>query len=125
MVVPQQLHHNVMQNYHDGHLAGHFSGPRLYKTSVQCWWWPHMYADAKNYANNCPQCVIVEGTGRRQKPLLQPAIERPFQKIRVDIMELPVITDEFQYVVIFEGLFTKWPMVFPTPDQNTEHIACC
>ena len=50
VVVPQQLHQDIMQNYHDGHLAGHFSGPRLYKTLVQRWWWPHMYTDAMNYA---------------------------------------------------------------------------
>ena len=74
--------------------------------------------------NNCPQCAIVEGTGRRKKPLLQPiATEQPFQIIGVDIMELPVTTQGNRYVVIFQDLFSKWPMVFPTPDQKTECIA--
>ena len=114
----------MMQNYHDGRLAGHFSGPRLYKTLVQRWWWPHMYTDAMDYASNCPQCAVVEGTGRRQKPLLQPIVtERPFQIIGVDIMELPITTQGNRYVVVFQDLFTKWPMVFPTPDQKTERIA--
>ena len=54
-----------------------------------------------NYANNYPQCAIVEGTGRRQKPLLQPIVtERPFQIIGVDIMELPVTTQGNRYVVV-------------------------
>ena len=45
------------------------------------------------YTNGCPQCAIVEGTGWRQKPLLQPIVtERPFQIVGVDIMELPVTT---------------------------------
>ena len=91
VVVPQHLHQKIMQEYHDGRLAGHFSGPRLYKTLVRSWWWPHMYTDAMNYANSCPQCAIVKGTGRRQKPLLQPIVtEHPFQIVRVDIMELPI-----------------------------------
>ena len=124
VVVPQQLRQEIMQNYHDGHLAGHFSGPRLYKTLVQRWWWPHIYTDAMSYANNCPQYAIVDGTGRRQKPLLQPiATERPFQIIGVDIMELPVTTQGNRYVIVFQDLFTKWPMVFPTPDQKSERIA--
>ena len=124
VVVPQQLRQKVMQDYHDGHLAGHFSGPRLYKTLVRRWWWPHMYTDAMNYAKNCPQCAIVEGTGRRQRPLLQPIItERPFQIVGVDIMELPVTAKGNKYVIVFQDLFTKWPMVFPTPDQKTERIA--
>ena len=47
-----------------------------------------MYADVMNYVNICLQCAIVEGTGRKQKPLLQPIVtERPFQIVGVDIME--------------------------------------
>jgi len=34
-VVPKQLRQKIM---HDGQLAGHFSGPRLYKSSVRYWW---------------------------------------------------------------------------------------
>ena len=94
-----------MQKYHDGCLADHFSGPRLYKTLVRSWWWPHMYTDAMNYANNCPQCAIVQGTGRRQKPLLQPIVtERPFQIVGVDIMELPITAQGNRYVIIFQDL---------------------
>ena len=90
-VVPQQLRQKIMQEYHDGRLVGHFSGPRLYKTLVQSWWWPHMYTDVMNYANSCPKCAIVEGTGRKQKSLLQPIVtECAFQIVGLDIMELPV-----------------------------------
>ena len=123
-VVPQQLRQKIMQEYHDGCLAGHFSGPRLYKTLVRSWWWPHMYTDVMNYVNSCPQCAIVEGTGRKQKPLLQPIVtERPFQIVGVDIMELPVTARGNRYAIVFQDLFTKWPLVFPTPDQKAERIA--
>ena len=124
VVVPQQLRQKIMQEYHDGRLAGHFSGPRLYKTLVRSWWWPHMYTDAMNYSNSCPQSAIVEGMGRRQKPLLQPIVtERPFQIVGVDIMELPITARGNRYVIVFQDLFTKWPIVFPTPDQKAECIA--
>ena len=124
VVERQQLRQKIMQEYHDGHLAGHFSGPRLYKTLVQKWWRPHMYTDAMNYANSCPQCVIVEGTGRRQKPLLQPIVtEHPFQIVGVDIMELPVTNQGNRYAIVFQDLFTKLPLVFPTIDQKAERIA--
>ena len=102
-VVPQQLRQKIMQEYHDGCLAGHFSGPRLYKTLVRSWWWPHMYTDVMNYVNSCPQCAIVEGTGRKQKPLLQPIVtERPFQIVGVDIMELPVTARGNRYAIVFQ-----------------------
>ncbi|MBA4719385.1 MAG: transposase family protein, partial [Nitrosopumilus sp.] len=28
-----------------------------------------------------------------------------------------------KHVVVFQDLFTKWPMVFPVPDQKSERIA--
>ena len=124
VAVPQQLRQKIMKEYHDGRLAGHFSGPRLYKTLVRKWWWPHMYTDAMNYTNGCPQCAIVEGTGQRQKPLLQPIVtEHPFQIVKVDIMELPVATQGNRYAIVFQDLFTKWPLVFPAPDQKAKRIA--
>jgi len=125
VVVPQQLHQMVIQVYHDGQLIGHFSGPRLYKSLVRQWWWPRMYSgDMIAYASNCSQCAIVKSTGRRQKPLLQPILtERPFQILGVDIMELPVTSKGNRYVIVFQDLFTKWLMVYPTLDQKTGRIA--
>ena len=77
-----------------------------------------------SYADSCAHCAIVEGTGRKQKPLLQPIMtERPFQIFGVDIMELPVTAKGNHYVIVFQDLFTKGPMVYPTPDQKTERIA--
>lgn len=28
-----------------------------------------------------------------------------------------------KYIIVFQNLFTKWPMVFPAPDQKSERIA--
>jgi len=83
-----------------------------------------MYSDVRAYADNCTHCVIVEGTGRRQKPQLQPILtESPFQILGVDIMELPVTSKGNRYVIVFQDLFTKWPMVYPALDQKTDRIA--
>ena len=38
-------------------------------------------------------------------------------------MELPVNTRRNKYVVVFQDLFTKWSMVYPTLDQKAERIA--
>ena len=42
-VVPADLQQQVLMDYHSGCLAGHFSGPRLYKTLASKWWWKYMY----------------------------------------------------------------------------------
>ena len=107
-VVPSVLHQQVTANYHSGSFAGHFSGHHLYKTLSQKWWWKNI---TQKYAQNCPQCAIVVGTGRKLKPLLHPIpTECPFQIVGVDIMELPITTNGNHYVVVFQDLLSKWPI---------------
>lgn len=108
-----------MQDYHSGNMAGHFSGVRLYKTLARRWWWDGMYTDTVNYCQSCPQCAIVSGIGRRCNPPLKPIpIERVFQLVGVDIMELPKTSEGNRYVVVFQDFLSKWPFVFATKDQK-------
>ena len=41
----------------------------------------------------------------------------------VNIMELPITTRRNRYVIVFQDLFTKWPIVVPIPDQKAVRIA--
>ena len=41
----------------------------------------------------------------------------------IDIMELPLTANGNKYAIVFQDLFTKWPMVYATPDQKAERIA--
>ena len=38
-------------------------------------------------------------------------------------MELPLTTNGNQYAIVYQDLFTKWPMVYATPDQKAMRIA--
>ena len=83
-----------------------------------------MYTEALAYCKNCPECAIATGTGRIHKPPLCPIpVRRPFQIWGVDIMDLPKTEQGNRHVVVFQDLFTKWPMVYPVPDQKTIRIA--
>ena len=122
IVVPDHLRHEIMKEYHAGEMAGHFLGLRLYKTLERRWWWQGMYTDSM--AKSCPQCVVAGGTVRVRKPPLQPIpVNRIFQIVGVDIMELPRTTQGNKYVVIFQDFLSKFPLVFPTPDQKSLRIA--
>ena len=67
---------------------------------------------------------MVTGAGRQHRPPLKPIpIQRPFQKIGVDIMDLPYTERGNKHIVVFQDMFTKWPMVFAVPDQRAERIA--
>ena len=124
VAVPRHLREKVLQESHRGVYSGHFAGNKLYNNLVKHWWWDGMYADAVAYCKKCPECAIVTGGGCQHKPPLSPIpVQRPFQIIGVDIMDLPSTESGNKHVIVFQDMFTKWPMVFPVPDQKSERIA--
>ena len=49
-----------------------------------------MYSDAIKHAKNCPECAFTTGGARPGHPPLNPIpVERPFQIIGTDVMDLP------------------------------------
>ena len=75
------------------------------------------------FVKNCPICSIVLGGGKVARPLLHPIPIKPsFQIIGVDIMDLPTTVDGNSHVVVFQDYLTKWPLVFPVPDQKTTRL---
>ena len=105
-------------------IRGHFAGNKLYNALVKHWYWEGMYPDTMAFCKKCPECVIATGGQRQHKPYLQPIpVQRPFQIIGVDIMDLPCTESGNKHLIIFQDMFTKWPMVFPVPDQKSVRIA--
>ena len=82
-----------------------------------------MYKDTMQYCRSCPQCAIVSGVGRNTRPPLHPIpVQRPFQILGVDVMNLPVTKRGNRHVVVFKDFFTKWPLVFPVAEQKAIHL---
>ena len=122
-VVPCQSRQKILQETHAGNYSGHFSGRRLYETLMSSWWWEGMYSDAEKFAQCCPECIST-GVGRRSKPPLHPIpVQRPFQELGIDVMDLPTTERGNRHVVVIQDIFTKWPLVFPVPDQKASRIA--
>ena len=122
-VLPKQLQRKVMEECHGGKFGGHFCGAKLYNQLSRHWWWENMHADIVTFCKSCPECATATGGHRPSKPHLSPIpVQRPFQIIGLDLMELPVTSRGNRCVVVFQDFLTKWSMVHPVPDQNTERI---
>ena len=79
-----------------------------------------MHHDAVHFT----ECTIVSGGGRVCKPPLYPIpVQRPFQIVIVNIMDLPATQQDNKHVAVFQDYLTKWPMVFPVPDQRSQLLA--
>ncbi len=66
----------------------------------------------------------MSGSGRVNNPPLHPIpVQRAFQITGLDIMDLPKMESGNKHVAVFQDYLTKWPLVFPVPDQKPVRIA--
>ena len=79
-----------------------------------------MHADALQFAWNCPECAIVTGRAKLTRPPLHPIpVQRPFQIVRVDVMDLPKTIDGNSHVLVFQDYLIKCSLAYPIPDQKS------
>ena len=89
------------------------------------YWWPRMRKDVAQWCKSCLACA-TRHVGRVLKPLLTPIpVEGPFDRIGVDVVELPVSKKGHKYAAAFMDYLTKWPEAFSTKDQTAPTIANC
>ena len=50
-------------------------------------------------------------------------VQRIFQIIGVNVMDLPKTEAGNRHVVVFQDFLSKWPLVFPVPDQKAIRLA--
>ena len=123
IVVPRSLRDRILAENHSGPCAGHFAGHKLYNVLVRHWYWKGMYDDAMCFCKSCPECVTVTGSGKLVKPPLHPIpVQRPFQILGVDAMDLPITEKGNKHVVVFQDYVTKWPLVYPVPHQKETRL---
>ena len=124
IAVPDSLKSELMREAHAGSLSGHFAAKSLYDTLTRLYWWDGMYGDVHRFVRGCLTCAARGGTGRRQRAPLQPLpVSGPFQRVGVDIMEMPQTERGNRYVIVFVDYLTKWVEACATQDQTSETIA--
>ena len=83
-----------------------------------------MYADVYSHCKSCLTCASYRGAGHRTRPPLKPLdVGGPFERIGVDILEMPKTERGNSYIVVFMDYLTKWPEAYAIPDQSSETIA--
>ena len=124
VAIPHARRQDLIQEAHDGRFSGHFAEKRIYELLQRRYWWPGMRADVRRYCRSCLVCASRKGTGQALKPTLHPIpVGGPFERVGVDVLQLPLTLDGNQYVVVFIDYLTKWVEVFAVPNQKAETIA--
>ena len=128
------MQQTILQESHSGVFSGHFAVHGLYKKLATQFWWPHMYSDVYHHCRSCLTCATFNGSGRRHHPPLKPLpLGAPFERLGIDIMEMPLTQDGNRYAVVMMDYLTKWVEACAIPDQSSvtlakvlvDYVICC
>ena len=109
LVVPKSLQHKLLLEAHSGPFGGHFAAKGIYEKLALRYWWRGMFADIYHHCRGCLTCAAYRGGGRPTKPPLMPIkVGGPFERVGVDILEMPLTESGNRYVVVFLDYLTKW-----------------
>lgn len=83
-----------------------------------------MRADVRQFCRACISCASRKGPGRAVRPPLNPIpVKKPFHRVAVDVLTMPLTSRGNRYIVVFMDYFTKWAKAFAVPDQQASTIA--
>ncbi|KFD61176.1 hypothetical protein M514_26663, partial [Trichuris suis] len=118
-VAPPSLRSLVLRVCHDVPTAGHMGFDRTLARVRRTAFWPGFQQDVRRYCESCSTCQMVKGESIHP-PMQMIPIGRPWERIAVDILQLPPSKTGKIYVLTVQDYFTKWLVVRPILNQTAE-----
>ena len=123
VIPPTAQREKLFHEAHEGKFGAHLRDVKIHGELSRHYWWPGMRSDIIRWCKGCLTCASRR-VGRAAKPPLTPIpVAGPFDRVGVDVIQFPKSYDGNQYGVVFVDYLTKWPEVFPVPDQSSLTIA--
>ena len=121
-ILPASLHKEALQRSHDAPAAGHQGSQRTLARLREEAYWVSMAKDVDKYCRECKRCQQSKLSMPQRAPLINMPIGRPWQMVAVDILEVPLSSNNNRYLLVLQDYFTKWADAIPLPDQTAARI---
>jgi hypothetical protein len=120
-----QLRKDMIREFHDTPIAGHFGAERTYLATKARFFWPRMHGQIKRYVKECDTCLRSKDPNHKPYGLLE-ALEIPderWRRIGIDfITKLPPTNQGNDAIVTFIDHLTKrvhWTPIKEATDAET------
>lgn len=125
LLLPKSRVKEVLQELHSSATGGHFGVTKTLQKVRERFYWAGSRSDVEKWCRACDSCGARKGPQRRTRGRLQRYnVGAPFERIAVDILgPLPRTDWGNKYMLVVMDYFSKWPEVYPVPDQATITVA--
>ena len=121
-ILPPNLQKDALTRNHDAPTAGHFGSEKTLERLRHDAFWINMAKDVAEYCRQCPTCQQSKLSMPQRAPLQNIPIGQPWQMIAVDILQVPLSSNNNRYLLVIQDYFTKWADAIPLPDQTASRI---
>jgi len=125
IVAPASMRQDILRSRHDNIMSGHHGSTKTKQQILQNWWWPTINKDVELYVKNCDICQRANiAHDKTPAPLgeLKP-IDQAFQRVHIDLLQLPTTTAGNKYALVMVDAFTKWVEATPLKTKHMDGVA--
>ncbi|GFS52302.1 hypothetical protein TNCV_4850271 [Trichonephila clavipes] len=125
LVLPRSRIPEVLKELHGSPTGGHFGVMKTLHRVRERFCWGKVRADVEQWCKSCDACSARKGPKIRSRGKLHRYnVGAPFERIAFDILgPLPRTVSGNKYLLVAMDYFTKWPEVYPIPDQEAPTVA--
>ncbi|POM61480.1 LOW QUALITY PROTEIN: reverse transcriptase, partial [Phytophthora palmivora] len=125
LVVPRDLHSDLLHYAHEDYQGGHQGIKRTFEKLSSEFYWLGMYADVERFVKECVDCA--SGKGRPPNPGPSPGnIEpsRPFEVVSMDfVTHMPKSARGNIFLLLFQDVFSGYVMCKPMSITTAQDVA--
>ncbi|GFT96446.1 retrovirus-related Pol polyprotein from transposon 412 [Trichonephila clavipes] len=125
LILPKTRVSTVLKELHGSPTGGHFGVMKTLQKVRERFYGNNVQSDVEKCCRICDPCAARKGPRKRTRGRLQLYnLGAPFERIAFDILgPLSRSSDDNNNILVVMDYFTKWPEVYPIPDQEASTVA--
>ena len=125
-LLPKVYCETVIKMLHNDRTSGHLGTVRTRERVLERFFWPSVEKDVREHCETCIQCQRrSQPTPLRQAGFRTEVCSRPFERVALDITEMPMSSKGNKYALVIMDYFTKYVHIYPMSDQTAQTVSGC